>query len=80
MLSVWQKNFRQIIFYSTFYKKSNLKIHKMNKNSILISKIQYPNGPFHPLMLAIIHLSFDENYHNGNFNFRRVKRRKKNSF
>jgi hypothetical protein len=33
---------KQIIFYSTFSKKSNLEIRKQNKNSILISKIQHP--------------------------------------
>jgi hypothetical protein len=33
---------KQIIFYSTFLKKSNLKIRKQNKNLILIWKIQQP--------------------------------------
>jgi len=54
---------KQIIFYSTFSKKSNLEIRKQNKNSILISKIQHPNAEeivksSHIILLVALSVSF----------------------
>jgi hypothetical protein len=44
---------KQIIFYSTYFKKSNLEICTPNKNWIMFSKIEHSNGPLRLLLMTL---------------------------